>query len=861
MRGSQALLMQNTPRHSPVGSWHTRAFGLHVQAPFPVPGTPSCDGRHTAPDTVITLISAAELNRAWRGGDSDVLMDARYVNGRRAVTVEHRHDLGFSISMPRYGRHVISSDGSRISSALPKIAPHRWQRLLFAQPLPLAALLRGRAVFHASAVAFGDQALMFIAPSGTGKTSLAGHLVSRGATLMADDALVLERDRERVLAHPATGLINIDAKELATVAPDLRPRLGEILGHVDNAVLCSAVPERAQPVRQVHLLERGTHVSRFTIERIRRPDARQLLSARFFSYVRRPQVWQEHLKDLRRTSGFSGDLCGRGTTGIHGSSRRRRNRSSLPTNRLTDAPAAMESIHNHGLAGMYAPRSGAISGRALASRLADHRNLTVHMEGELALASFSNVPVLAGTAAGTFSLLVGELHDPGALAARLGSDTQERIPVLVAHAYRRFGETVLEQLSGDFVLVLWDSSRREGCLVQSRTGIHTLYLHATGEQLAFATEFDVLQQMLEVRRAPDDISVLAFIANRPLPEDRTMYAGIRKLGPGQRITISEGRWTRCRYWAPTYSGVSEQSTTELQESIWSLVRQAVRRRVDLDATTAIIMSGGIDSAAVATSAAEVSAGRAQLRSYSGVFPDWPDIDESPRIKALADRTRIPNTRCAVAPEGLLAVCLEYLRAFDVPPSGPGYLLEHVLLEHAAADGATAVLDGQGGDEVFGSSFGVLADLLRAGQLRASFRTVRHLPDGDRASRSDVLAVWRAHALKGLVPHDTQRLIRRFEGPGALHARLAFTQCTGPLGAAHGPVGVEEAERTALVGAPGRLDGRRARAGWPGRVCAAPRRAGGPAGASATLRRRPGGTRAADPPAAQFRLSIREGPDT
>jgi len=276
--------------------WHSRAFGLHVRAPFPIPGAPPCDGDGTNPGTLITLSSAVELDRIWCATDSEVLVDMRHPSGKRAITVEYRTDLGFRIWMPRYGRHVISPDGSSIRCALPKISRVRWQRLLFAQPLPLAALLQGRALFHASAVALGEQVLVFSARSGTGKTSLAGHLVSRGATLMADDAVALTREDERVLAHAASGLISIDTEEIARMAPELRARLGERQGHVDNAILCAPVAEHALPVRQVYFLEREPQVRRFAVRRIWPPDIRLLLSTRFFSYVRRPEVWKQHLE-------------------------------------------------------------------------------------------------------------------------------------------------------------------------------------------------------------------------------------------------------------------------------------------------------------------------------------------------------------------------------------------------------------------------------------------------------------------------------------------------------------------------------------------------------------------------------------
>ena len=423
----------------------------------------------------------------------------------------------------------------------------------------------------------------------------------------------------------------------------------------------------------------------------------------------------------------------------------------------------MDPVHLRGLAGMFAAHDQTVTARTLASRLAGQHNLAIHEEGELALASFSSAPVLTGNVAGTCSCLVGELHDVDELARRVGCGTHEEIPVLLAHAYRRWGDGALEQLRGDFALVLWDARARRGFIAQSRTGIHTIYLHAAGERLAFATELNVLQQLLETRRGPDEVSLLAYISNRPLPGDRTMYEGIWRLGPGQCITLSNGRWVRRRYWAPRYSGVEDAAPAELREELWSLVRQAVRRRIDLEGTTAIIMSGGIDSAVVATAAAEVSAGRAELRSYSGVFPGRPEVDESVRIQAIAEHTRIPTTKCVVAPEGLLAIALEYLRAFDLPLTGPGYLLEHSLLTRATADGATVALDGQGGDEVFGTPVYLIADLLRAGRLRASLSLVRQLPGGDRASRAAVLGMWRELALKGLAPHGLNRLTRRLRG--------------------------------------------------------------------------------------------------
>src|SRR5207247_95773 len=133
------------------------------------------------------------------------------------MTIAEHASLGFRIWAPRYGRYEVSSDGTRLRCAVPA-RTSRWHRLLFAQVLPLAAALQGMDLFHASAVSISDRVSAFVAQPGAGKTSLAAHLVDRGATLVTDDVLALEATADAVVAHPGAGLLCIDEHELATLA-------------------------------------------------------------------------------------------------------------------------------------------------------------------------------------------------------------------------------------------------------------------------------------------------------------------------------------------------------------------------------------------------------------------------------------------------------------------------------------------------------------------------------------------------------------------------------------------------------------------------------------------------------------------
>lgn len=55
----------------------------------------------------------------------------------------------------------------------------------------MSAPPNGPIVLHASAVAFENRGLLILGPSGSGKSSLAIELMALGATLIADDGVVL----------------------------------------------------------------------------------------------------------------------------------------------------------------------------------------------------------------------------------------------------------------------------------------------------------------------------------------------------------------------------------------------------------------------------------------------------------------------------------------------------------------------------------------------------------------------------------------------------------------------------------------------------------------------------------------------
>ena len=89
------------------------------------------------------------------------------------------------------------------------------------------------------------------------------------------------------------------------------------------------------------------------------------------------------------------------------------------------------------------------------------------------------------------------------------------------------------------------------------------------------------------------------------------------------------------------------------------------------------MSGGVDSAAVASAAARCAEeGLPRPLAYSTVFPNDPELDESERIDLLTTQLGLPSVQIEPEPVGAIWLSLDYLRRFGLPLAGSGYVIEY-----------------------------------------------------------------------------------------------------------------------------------------------------------------------------------------
>jgi hypothetical protein len=263
------------------------AFGLAVEVDWPLAGaTPGAAEAGRRP-TIVRRIEPESLATAWESPGERLF--ERESMGEIAITIERAED--YRIQAKGFGRYVVSTDGTEVRCEHGTVVEHAQERFLFAQVLPLAAVLRGFELLHASAVCLNDAAAAFAGPSGAGKTTLMSRLVARGAGFLTDDALALERGADGAIAYPGPPYLAVLDGDVDQI--DVAARIGRLVGTSDKLNVVVPVGRGAFPLRAVYHLEPGPHLA---LEPIGSDIVRRLLGSVFVPYLVTPERLDRQLR-------------------------------------------------------------------------------------------------------------------------------------------------------------------------------------------------------------------------------------------------------------------------------------------------------------------------------------------------------------------------------------------------------------------------------------------------------------------------------------------------------------------------------------------------------------------------------------
>jgi asparagine synthase (glutamine-hydrolysing) len=358
--------------------------------------------------------------------------------------------------------------------------------------------------------------------------------------------------------------------------------------------------------------------------------------------------------------------------------------------------------------------------------------------------------------------LAGHVEPEQGLGRTLGLARDASRGTVLTAAVERLGAAAVRHLRGRFALVAWDGERRSGFLATDPLGTLSVFFRAPDRRLRFGGDVrDVLGDDAPLA-GPDSAAVARWVAEGTLGPQQTLFAGIRRLPGGHVLTFDASGWTMARYWMPSPTPPLRERGAELEAMIRSELARATGDRLE-QGRTAVLLSGGLDSAVVAA-AAKSASGEAPS-PYTFSFPQHETTDESMYVAAVCELLGTTPRTVAFGPGSALGAALAYLDRWRVPPLPPTLFFGVPTLAHAAEDGNTVALDGEGGDELFGCDLYLIADRARRARLWSASRLVHLIPGRPVRVPPRLLlrALW-SFGLRPALPHAAGRALATLREP-------------------------------------------------------------------------------------------------
>ena len=317
---------------------------------------------------------------------------------------------------------------------------------------------------------------------------------------------------------------------------------------------------------------------------------------------------------------------------------------------------------------------------------------------------------------------------------RTTSDTE-----VVLNLYHFAGVAGLERLKGMYGICIVDTRSGNVHLIRDRVGIKPLYYGTEQGRFFFASEIKAILAGMSGKPELNSDAISHYLTLRYVPSPDTVWMGIHKLQPGHRLTyhLADGSWCIHRYWQFHFASEPLDPERDYEQEFEQRFLGAVESHLlTSDVPVGILLSGGLDSSAVAAAAVEL--GVRGLSTFSVAFKDGGQFSELPFARQVARHIGADHHEVVIDEREFINFLDDFVWHIDEPMADLASIPLHYV-SHLARQHVKVVLSGEGADEVLaGYNFEKFAELADRRERaiswipRAAFRLGSWCTRGQRA---------------------------------------------------------------------------------------------------------------------------------
>ncbi|MGE5549085.1 MAG: asparagine synthase (glutamine-hydrolyzing) [Bacteroidota bacterium] len=278
-------------------------------------------------------------------------------------------------------------------------------------------------------------------------------------------------------------------------------------------------------------------------------------------------------------------------------------------------------------------------------------------------------------------------------------------------SYIEWGPDCVDRFNGIFAFGIWSEADQRLFLARDRLGVKPLFYTERGQAFIFGSE---LKALLAHPAVPHEIDAEGlsevFLVGPARTPGHGVFRGVRELRPGHCLLHDRNGTRVRRYWG-LESRPHPDSLETTVAKVRDLLRDTVERQLVADVPVCTLLSGGLDSSAIAAFATAAFARRdlGALHTYSVDYEGnerhfrptafQPDAD-TPWIKLVSEQLGTCHHYVTITTAALAEALIQSMRARDLPGMADVDASLYLFCREVKRE-ATVALSGESADEVFG----------------------------------------------------------------------------------------------------------------------------------------------------------------
>jgi len=278
---------------------------------------------------------------------------------------------------------------------------------------------------------------------------------------------------------------------------------------------------------------------------------------------------------------------------------------------------------------------------------------------------------------------------------KTNSDTE-----ILLWLYIIYGEKCLNLFEGMWSFAIYNNKTNEMFLARDRFGEKPLLYSYINGEFIFGSEVKFIKSLSKKKYRINNNKINNFLlyGYKQLSKDNTtFFKDIKSLSPGCYIKISPKKFEIKRYWKVNLNIDYKISINEALEETKKLLDNSINLRLRSDVPIAFCLSGGVDSAILASHTVKKLGYK--INTYSIIDND-DRYNESKNIKKIVNDLGCNNKIIHLDKKNFLGNLTTLIEYHEAPVASIGQYLHSSLMKNISDDNFKVSISGVAADEIF-----------------------------------------------------------------------------------------------------------------------------------------------------------------